>query len=259
MIYPRKKSNATLFTILLCMVFLISSIPWAYAADLPTVVKPATEVHPYSEEVVSGEAYHSALAVTTVKGFIDQDTTWTKAKSPYTMTAAVNVAEGVTLTIEPGVTVNFADPNYPCSLKVYGNLIIQGTETDKVTFKTNTGVTSSVILPNNSSLNLSNWVTDVPITLTGNDNSLSKVSSTAGLTVTGDRNILSGDSFTNAYIAGNDNSLTGAVVSNQTTDIVKGNNNKISKTSYTSKLTNETSFNILGNNNSITQCNFNKL
>ncbi len=43
-------------------------------------------------------------AETSVSGSINSNTTWTKANSPYKMTGVVTVQEGVTLTIEPGVT-----------------------------------------------------------------------------------------------------------------------------------------------------------
>jgi hypothetical protein len=45
-------------------------------------------------------------AGTTVGGSIDGDTTWTKAGSPYTLTADVEVSVKTTLTIQAGVTVN---------------------------------------------------------------------------------------------------------------------------------------------------------
>jgi len=51
-----------------------------------------------------------------VSGVITQSTTWTLDHSPYTLTADVTVATGVTLTIEPGVVVMglFNDNyNYP--------------------------------------------------------------------------------------------------------------------------------------------------
>ena len=43
---------------------------------------------------------------TDVGGIIDTDTTWNLAGSPYTITSQVQIANGVTLTIEPGVVVN---------------------------------------------------------------------------------------------------------------------------------------------------------
>ena len=40
---------------------------------------------------------------TDVEGIIDEDTTWDLDGSPYNIIATVQVDEGVTLTIEPGV------------------------------------------------------------------------------------------------------------------------------------------------------------
>src|SRR5437667_5408991 len=51
----------------------------------------------------------SALADTNVSGSITTNTTWTAANSPYIVNgpSSVSVNSGVTLTIEPGVTVKF--------------------------------------------------------------------------------------------------------------------------------------------------------
>lgn len=58
-----------------------------------------------------------ARASTTVSSNIAADTTWGAAGSPYVLTTQIQVAKGVTLTIEPGVTVessvNFATLNVP--------------------------------------------------------------------------------------------------------------------------------------------------
>ncbi|HRZ56140.1 MAG TPA: hypothetical protein P5525_11865, partial [Candidatus Paceibacterota bacterium] len=48
-----------------------------------------------------------ATAQTPVSGWINADTTWTLANSPYQVTGSVGVAAGVTLTIEAGVQVLF--------------------------------------------------------------------------------------------------------------------------------------------------------
>ena len=47
----------------------------------------------------------TAHAATNVSGVINADTTWTAAGNPYILTGDVLVAEGVTLTIGPGVNV----------------------------------------------------------------------------------------------------------------------------------------------------------
>lgn len=71
-----------------------------------------------------------------VGGPIDADTTWTLAGSPYIVTSPVLVMEGVTLTIEPGVTVKFASHK---ALQVAGELIAMGTSNQPITFTSNVG------------------------------------------------------------------------------------------------------------------------
>jgi len=69
---------------------------------------------------------------TDVGGIISSDTTWNLADSPYTIVSNIELAEGVTLTIEPGVVVN---TNGSYNIFVYGgNLIIIGTGTQKISF-----------------------------------------------------------------------------------------------------------------------------
>jgi hypothetical protein len=48
----------------------------------------------------------SAFADTPVCAVISADTTWTMAGSPYVVTSKVQVPLGVTLTIDPGITVD---------------------------------------------------------------------------------------------------------------------------------------------------------
>lgn len=67
---------------------------------------------------------------TEVSGVISQDTTWTSANSPYTLTGNVFVNSGVTLNIEAGVTVYFNDH----AIRVNGTLSAKGTNTNQVTF-----------------------------------------------------------------------------------------------------------------------------
>lgn len=71
-------------------------------------------------------------AATSVSGTISQDTTWAKANSPYLLTGSVTVNPGVTLTIEPGTTVDLA-LNY---LTVGGTLSAVGTSDNKIVFQT---------------------------------------------------------------------------------------------------------------------------
>lgn len=73
-------------------------------------------------------------ADTNVSGNITTDTTWTLANSPYIVTGTVQVVEGATLTIDPGVTVKF---NKDTFLRIGGELIAEGTETQMITFTAN--------------------------------------------------------------------------------------------------------------------------
>ncbi len=69
---------------------------------------------------------------TPVGGVISQDTTWTLENSPYLFVDDVTVARGVTLTIEPGVTVDLDFWN----LKVDGTLYAMGNETHRIKLQT---------------------------------------------------------------------------------------------------------------------------
>lgn len=72
-----------------------------------------------------------------VKGVVDTDSRWTIGDSPVRITGDVVVAEGVTVTIDPGVKVIFRprpDPARGYNLTVEGTLVAQGDETGPVTF-----------------------------------------------------------------------------------------------------------------------------
>ena len=77
--------------------------------------------------------FSTVHATTEVTGIISSDTTWTQANSPYILTGPVGVAEGVTLTIEPGVTVYLNDTY----LIVNGTLYARGTSTNKISLQCN--------------------------------------------------------------------------------------------------------------------------
>ena len=63
-----------------------------------------------------------------VGGIINVDTTWGITNSPYTISSPVQIAPGVTLTINPGVTVSSGD------IQVFGSLNAVGTTNSLVRF-----------------------------------------------------------------------------------------------------------------------------
>ncbi len=74
-------------------------------------------------------------AATNISGQIRTDTTWTKAGSPYITSGLVEIATGVTLTVEPGVTI-IVDT----WIDIYGDIILKGTSTDSIYLKSKPGV-----------------------------------------------------------------------------------------------------------------------
>jgi hypothetical protein len=74
--------------------------------------------------------FGNAQAASSVSGIISTNTTWTKAKSPYSLTGNVLVDNRVTLTIEPGTTVDL-NGYY---IMVNGTLRARGTSIEKLTF-----------------------------------------------------------------------------------------------------------------------------
>ena len=80
------------------------------------------------------------IAQTNVSGIISSNVTWTVNGSPYIVTGNILVNTGVTLTIEPGVTIKF---NALKGLQINGGLIAEGTSNNNITFTSNASVPDS--------------------------------------------------------------------------------------------------------------------
>jgi hypothetical protein len=74
-----------------------------------------------------------AQCSTLVGGLISSDVTWSRADSPYVLTGPVGVTAGASLTIEPGVTVDFAS----YYIQVNGTLTAKGRGSEPITFTCN--------------------------------------------------------------------------------------------------------------------------
>ena len=72
---------------------------------------------------------------TNVNGIISQDTTWTQANSPYSLTGPVLVSDGVVLTIQAGTTVNLGS----YYIEVNGTLQAIGSILNSITFNSGYG------------------------------------------------------------------------------------------------------------------------
>ena len=86
------------------------------------------------ETVFAGSNVFETPYSTDVGGPIDTNTVWTLAGSPYIVLTPVLVMEGVTLTIEPGVTVRFTSHK---ALQIDGELLAVGTGDSPITFTSN--------------------------------------------------------------------------------------------------------------------------
>lgn len=77
----------------------------------------------------------NAYGQTYVSGNISGNTTWTKINSPYILNGNVGVPQSVTLTIEPGVTIQ---RNADHQILINGGIIINGKSTDSIVFVSGT-------------------------------------------------------------------------------------------------------------------------
>jgi PKD repeat protein len=67
---------------------------------------------------------------TDVGGILNENTTWTIENSPYTVTETIQIPDGVTLTIEPGVEILFSGTDD--IFLVHGSVIAQGTSDNRI-------------------------------------------------------------------------------------------------------------------------------
>jgi hypothetical protein len=96
----------------------------AASAALAVLALAATWTFP-----ARASSYTLAPAATPIAGDIGVDTTWTLAGSPYVVSGPVRVLDTATLTIEPGVVVQFAPT---AGLRVEGQLNALGTQARQV-------------------------------------------------------------------------------------------------------------------------------
>ncbi|NOK57378.1 MAG: hypothetical protein GFH27_549309n113 [Chloroflexi bacterium AL-W] len=100
----------------------ILALVFAFSSSLAIVVVPSIAA---AGPCVAGP--HS--------GVINTDQSWCVASSPHVVTSTVTVADGVTLTIEPGVVIRLSGAN--TSIIVNGTLDAQGTAANGILFTTN--------------------------------------------------------------------------------------------------------------------------
>jgi parallel beta-helix repeat protein len=104
---------------------------------LATSPGQAQDAAPAVDPAVTDPAAPAAVTGTNIDSDITQNTTWTKAGSPYNITNLIDVEAGATLTIEQGVTVvvgRASDPQWSFPLTVKGALVAQGTAAEPILF-----------------------------------------------------------------------------------------------------------------------------
>jgi len=86
---------------------------------------------------MQGLAHSEGLAIqaTEVSGNITTNTTWTVANSPYVITGMVTIPDGITLTIDAGVTVQVDGTGYAAiDVEYDGHLAANGSSVEPITF-----------------------------------------------------------------------------------------------------------------------------
>ena len=85
-----------------------------------------------------------AQATTSISGVINQNTTWTKANSPYNLTGDITIINNITLTIEAGVTVKLNK----YSITVNGSLNARGSSNEPIYFNSTDKDSQQIIFNN---------------------------------------------------------------------------------------------------------------
>lgn len=81
--------------------------------------------------------FSKAQTGTQVGGILWDNTTWTQINSPYTITSTIQIPSNVTLTIEPGATINSALSSYSDMFLINGRIYAYGTSDNKIIFDGN--------------------------------------------------------------------------------------------------------------------------
>jgi len=96
-----------------------------------TVKREGDKVYSVQTDGLSGK-FAVTIATTKVAGIISKDTTWTEEDSPYEITQTIQIPDGVTLTIEPGVVIR-SQPTGAMFL-LNGKIDARGTPERKIIF-----------------------------------------------------------------------------------------------------------------------------